>query len=225
MVATARLMSVIVLSAAAATACGAPDASTAQTGLDVSRLSEVAAELPEADYIVKTGRLTRYPEENTEIAEDFVLFGTPAEAEPQECVLQLKPVKVQPGASGMRVSGDPVRGDGGIRIVAYTDTVQTSELMNPACQRFRYSAPQLHVEGTVQQLTPPVIDDAGLVALKNQVDENALADYYYGALLEDPEGLESHVYVSVQARLDRDAEYEPLVPDLLVKAVAAVRGR
>jgi hypothetical protein len=71
-------------------------------------------------------------------------------------------------------------------------------------------------DGTAERLAAPNIDGAVTNGLKVIFGDGV--DYFYIAILD------GRTYVEVMARVAPDFQAEPLLPDLLTKAVAAISG-
>jgi hypothetical protein len=70
-------------------------------------------------------------------------------------------------------------------------------------------------------LVPPTIDHATTFAFRTQYTYDygvSGTRHFYSAILDD------NIYITVRGQLDSDAESEQALPELLVKAVTAVRG-
>ncbi len=66
------------------------------------------------------------------------------------------------------------------------------------------------------RLDAPVFDGATTYGLR--IDHGGVVEYFYTAILD------GRTYVQVTARMAPDFQAEPLLPDLLTKAVAAIRS-
>ena len=94
------------------------------------------------------------------------------------------------------------------------------------CDQFRFTVAGAIPDGTVQRLAAPSFDDAVSYAIRvdlnvtnPQATKAILVEYFYTAILE---GRTSSTYGRA---FHRHFDPEPVLPDLLVKAVKAIRGR
>lgn len=147
---------------------------------------------------------------------DTVSFGEPFTVDPPECRALLKPVEAGADADKAGI------GAGGPQPPALTVGVTTPVSVPvplPArnCDRMTFEVEGAVADGTVERLPAPTIDSAATYGLKVTHDDVAF-EYFYIAILDD------RTYVVVRARMAPDFQPEPLLPDLLTKAVTAIRN-
>jgi hypothetical protein len=146
--------------------------------------------------------------------------GKPYITVPSECSILLKPVNGEAGAdsSGFRADGQDSRG---ISVGADMPVTVPAAIPATGCDRMTYRVEddRRATTGTAERIAAPVVEGAATYALKITVDGFPDPEYFYAAILDD------RVFVDVQARLAPDYAAEPLLPDLLVKAVTAIRGQ
>jgi hypothetical protein len=93
------------------------------------------------------------------------------------------------------------------------------------CDRFTFVVKTAIPDGMVERLAAPSIDGASTYALKaivtvdNNPVEGQFVEYFYTAILD------GRTFVNLWARVPSDFTPEPALPDLLTKAVTALRGR
>ncbi|RAV07222.1 hypothetical protein DQP55_22485 [Mycolicibacterium sp. GF69] len=206
-------------------ACSQPgddNASTAtSTGaaqkVDLAALSQLEDDMPPG--------FVPYPSEVRELKPIYVAgvgsvvsSGKPFTVEPSECRTLLQPVEGRAGADtmGIRADGPERRA---ISVGADTPVSVPAEIPERGCDRLTYTVPDDNNprRGSAERIDAPDIDGAATFALKITTDGYADPEYFYAAIFDD-------VYVHVDARLAPDFAAQPLLPDLLVKAVSSVRG-
>jgi hypothetical protein len=150
-----------------------------------------------------------------------VSYGSPFTVDPAECRPLLKQVDVYEGADSIGIRNDGPHRGGGISLSAYDPVTVPATIPSTGCDRMTYAVNDAAVptSGTVERIAAPEIDGATTVALKVEVNGFPDDDYYYSAILED------RVFVNVQARVDPSFQAQPILPDMLVDAVAAIRGK
>lgn len=139
--------------------------------------------------------------------------------DPPQCEPVLQPVR-QSGGALTTALYTPGR-DGPYVVVgaSQSDHLSPVELSQTGCVHISYSAEGEH--GTVDRLVPPTIDRATTFAFRTQYTYDyglSGTSYFYSAILDE------NIYITVRGQLDSDAESERALPELLVNAVAAVRG-
>jgi hypothetical protein len=144
----------------------------------------------------------------------------PYTADPPQCSLLLKPVDGVAGSDSIGIRADEVE-KRSISVGAYVPVDVPAEIPATGCDRMTYKVPDDNypTTGTVERIVAPTIDGATTFGLKIAVDGFPDPEYFYAAILDN------RVYVNVNARLAPDFQAQPLLPDLLVKAVAAIRGQ
>jgi hypothetical protein len=193
---------------------------SAAPGYDVSRLDQLRDDFP-AGFVA-----VGLPSAPIEVSRQLLpavgtsaSYGQPFTVVPSQCRPLLKPVDGQVGADSMHERGDaPERRS--ISVGAVNPVAVVSEIPPTGCERFTYAVDddEHPMKGTVERLTPPTMDGATTIALRYDVEGFPDVEYSYVAILD------GRVYVDVQARLAPDFQAEPVLSQLLVKAVAAVAG-
>jgi hypothetical protein len=186
---------------------------------DLSKLSELTDDMPPGfnpyPFEVRKLEPVLVPGVGT-----VVSYGKPFTVEPPECRVLLKSVDAQAGAdtAGFRAGGQDKRS---ISVIADMPVNVPDEIPATGCDRMTYQVPDdgHPMTGTVERIAAPNIDAAITYGLKVTVDGFPDPEYFYAAILDN------HVYVNVNARLAPDFQAQPLLPDLLTKAVTAIRGQ
>jgi hypothetical protein len=186
---------------------------------DLSRLSELEDDMPPG-FIPNPSEVKKLQHVLVAGVGTVVSYGKPFTVEPPQCQVLLKPVDGQAGADmiGIRADGHEKRT---ITVGADMPITVRADIPETGCDRMTYQVPddRRPTTGTVERITAPTIDGATTLALKITVDGFPDPEYSYVAIVED------RLFVDVQARLAPDYAAEPLLPDLLVKAVSAIRGQ
>ncbi|MDT5107464.1 MAG: hypothetical protein QOI25_4977 [Mycobacterium sp.] len=196
-----------------------PTSADAAAGYDLARLSEVKDDFP-PDFTPSPFGAAKLDPAYVDLVGAVVSYGKPFTVDPQECRALLKPVDGQVGAV---TNGSLFDGPNKQSIAVNADAPVTvpAEIPGANCYRMTFDVQNhaVRTRGTAERITAPAIDGAVTEALKIQADGYPDVEYYYAAILDD------RLYVNVAARVDPSFAAQPLLPDLLVKAVAAVRGR
>ena len=148
-----------------------------------------------------------------------VSYGQPFIVEPAGCRPLLQQVRASAGALSQRTRGDEVD-KRAISIGAVTPVDVPDPIPASGCERMTYDVDQDEhpLRGTVERLQAPAIDGAVTISLRNVVESYPNVEYSYAAIVD------GELYVNIDARLAADFPTESVLGDLLVKAVAAVRG-
>lgn len=188
-------------------------------GYDLSRLAEVKDDFP-PDFTPSPFEVAKLDPAYVDQVGAVVSYGKPFTVDPQQCRALLKPVD---GRIGADTNGSRVDGPNNQSIAVNADAPVTVPAEIPAtnCDRMTFDVKNdaVRTRGTAERITAPIIDGAVTEALQIQIDGYPDVEYYYAAIVDN------RLYVSVAARLNPSFDAQPLLPDLLVKAVAAVRGR
>lgn len=149
-----------------------------------------------------------------------VSYGQPFIVEPAGCRPLLQQVRASAGAQSQRARGDEVD-KRTISIGAVAPVDVPDPIPSVGCDRMTYDVDEAEypLRGTVERLRTPAIDGAVTIALRNVVEGYPNVEYSYAAIVD------GGLYVDVDARLAPDFPAEAVLGDLLVKAVAAVRGQ
>jgi hypothetical protein len=149
-----------------------------------------------------------------------VSSGKPFTVDPPQCRALLKPVEGEAGADSMYIRGDNVD-EQSISVGAVSPVTVAAEIPSAGCERMTYKVDSdaVPTSGTAERISAPTVEGATTIALKVQVNGFPNVEYSYAAILDGRD------YVDVQARLAPEFQTGTLLPDLLVKAVDAVRHR
>ena len=144
-----------------------------------------------------------------------VSYGKSFSVDPPQCRALLKPVDGTVGANFIGLRGD---GPDEQTIYVGADDQVTVPARIPAtgCERITFDVDSALPDGTASRIAAPKIAGVTTAAFKVHYTP---PEYYYIAILDN------HTYVHVDARVSTTFPAQPFIPDLLVKAVAAIRGR
>jgi hypothetical protein len=189
--------------------------------LDLPRISEAITVLPPG-FDVK-GRQPAPQELIGQLVDNVstvVSYGKPFVVEPRQCRPLLKPVDAAKGADTIGFRGDRGK-DEQISVGAIEPVTVPQPIPATGCDRmtFQVDDDDYPTSGTVERISVPTIEDATVIGLKALVEGSPFVEYSYTAILD------GGGYVDVRTRLDASFQAEPVLPDLLTRAVAAVRGR
>jgi Domain of unknown function (DUF5642) len=219
--------SLIFLSTVVLSGCSEAGSTAAETSpttqavreYDLSRLSEIQGDFPPG-FVPRPAEVRELKPVWRDGVGSVVSSGKPFTVEPPQCKDLLKPVSGEANAQtiGIRADGADNRG---IAVGADLPVSVTDVIPSSGCDAMSYTVPddEQPRSGTAQRLTAPEIDGATTLALKVTTQGFSDPEYFYTAVVDD------RLYVDVHARLAPDFQPEPLLPDLLTKAVAAVRGQ
>lgn len=186
---------------------------------DLARLSELEDHMPPG-FVPFPSEVRKLQHVLVAGVGSVVSNGNPYNTIPSECSILLKPVNGRAGAdnAGFRADGQDSRG---ISVGADMPVDVPAAIPATGCDRMTYQVPDDNrsFSGTAERIAAPDIDGATTLALKVTMDGFPDPQYFYAAILDD------RVFIDVQARLAPDYAAQPLLPDLLVKAVTAIRGR
>ncbi|MDT5195588.1 MAG: hypothetical protein QOF88_7263 [Mycobacterium sp.] len=219
----ALLVTAVVLSGCSSSTTGpakTPTSSVEESaGYDLSRLAEVKDDFP-PDFTPSPFEVAKLDPAYVDQVGAVVSYGKPFTVDPQQCRALLKPVDGRIGAdtNGSRVDGPNKQS---IAVNADAPVTVPAEIPATNCDRMTFDVKNdaVRTRGTAERITAPIIDGAVTEALQIQIDGYPDVEYYYAAIVDN------RLYVNVAARLNPSFDAQPLLPDLLVKAVAAVRGR
>lgn len=192
----------------------------ARAGVELSRLVQIEGDFP-AGYPATPNPIPGVGKPDAMQAErigDFVSFGRSLTADPESCRALLKPVEAKAGTHSASVSSVTGVQDPFIDVTATDPVSVPATIPDAGCERFTFDVGGALPDGPVEQLAVPRFDDATTYALKVAYP-GPLVEYFYAAILN------GHAFISIWARVPTDFEPEPALPDLLTKAVAAIRGQ
>lgn len=147
---------------------------------------------------------------------DTVNYGDEFTVDPAQCRPLLKPVEAQAGAARAGIgAGGPQQP---VLTVSAVDPVAVPvPIPGSGCDRVNFTVEGAIPDGTAVRVAGPVIDNATTYGL--QIDRVDAVEYFYTAILN------GRTYVRVTARVAPDFPGQPLLPDLLTEAVAAIRSQ
>jgi hypothetical protein len=181
---------------------------------DLARLAALEHDFPPG-FSVHAGDVQQAQSQVVDQVGTTVSYGKSFRVDPPQCRALLKPVDGTVGANFLGLRGD---GPDEQTIYVGADDQVTVPARIPAtgCDRMTFDVDSALPDGTASRIAAPKIAGVTTVAFKVQYTP---PEYYYIAILDD------HVYVHVDARVAPSFHAQPFLPDLLVKAVAAIRGR
>jgi hypothetical protein len=210
-----QMAALLALTVTVALAGCSPAPSTSSPGhADLARLVALEHDFPPG-FSVHAGEVQQAHAQVVDQVGTTVSYGKSFAVDPPQCRALLKPVDGTVGANFLGLRGD---GPDEQTIYVGADDQVTVPAKIPAtgCDRITFDVDSALPNGTASRIAAPKIAGATTVAFKVQY---APPEYYYIAILND------HVYVHVDARVSPGFHAQPFLPDLLVKAVAAIRGR
>lgn len=181
--------------------------------IDLARLSQLADDFPPGLKPEPLPGPSKVGAQYEDQVGDTVSYGKPLSVEPPECRALLKPVTARPGAETMGIgAGGPQ--PPALVVGADAPVEVPTPLPSKGCDRMTFVAEGALPDGSVERLPAPDIEDAIAYGLKVIYDTGV--EYFYIAILD------GSTYVVVRARMTPDFQPEPLLPDLLKKAVTAI---
>jgi hypothetical protein len=194
-----------------------PSSKAPQLKNDINRLANVKDAFPQG---IKPNAIPAQHVGDIDAAKAGRVVGaTLTEVDPSQCEPVLQPVRESGGAIFTALDTPGREGPQVIMAASQSPRLSPVELPQAGCEHISYSTE--HEHGTVDRLLPPAIDGATTFAFKIQyTDDYGLSGtrYYYSAILDD------NIYIDIRGHLDPISATESTFSDLLVKAVAAVRG-
>jgi hypothetical protein len=192
----------------------------ASSDVDVARLAAIAGDFP-TDFTPEPPFTPgKVAQEHAHLVGDTVSYGRPFTVDPPHCRALFKPVDAQGGADRLGVGAEGP-GKQLLNVSVYSPVSVSAALPATGCERMSF-----HVEddavltnGTAERLAAPNIDGAATTAVRVRTDLFEYIEYFYVAILD------GRTFVQVQARVHPDFQAEPLLPDLLTKAVTDLRGQ
>jgi hypothetical protein len=184
---------------------------------DVARIAELKNDFPRGFVAVPTQPVNVQPQWVDSVG-TVVSSGKRFTVDPPQCRALLKPVDGEIGADSMHIRGDGAD-EQSISVGAVTSVTVAAEIPSAGCDRMTYKVESdaVPTSGTVERIPAPTVAGATTIALKVEVDGFPNTEYSYAAILD------GRNYVDVQARLAPGFHAGTLLPDVLVKAVNAVR--
>jgi Domain of unknown function (DUF5642) len=204
-----------------ATTDSAPTASSSAIALpdvDLSRLADLRDDFPAGFNAAPPSEPGKESAEYAYLVGDTVSYGRPFTVNPPQCRALLKPVDGLPGADRMGVGAEGPEKQ--VITVSLNNPVTVpAGLPSAGCDRmsFHVQDDAVRTDGTAERLAAPNIHGAATSAIKITVDGAPYVEYFYVAILD------SRAYTEVRARVNPNFQAQPLLPDLLSKAVAAIR--
>jgi hypothetical protein len=208
------------------TATAPPPSSAAVTRkVDLLRLAEIKDAFPPGYAANPLYGPQKLDAREAESAGDFVSYGEPLTVEPDPCRVLLNPIRANAGAETASVTTATEPQDPFIAVSVYDPVSVPAAIPGSGCDRFTFVVKTAIPDGMVERLAAPSIDGASTYALKaivtvdNNPVEGQFVEYFYTAILD------GRTFVNLWARVPSDFTPEPALPDLLTKAVTALRGR
>jgi hypothetical protein len=186
---------------------------------DLARLSELSDDFP-PDFVPLNPEVQKVHPVYVAGVGAAVSGGKPFTTDPQQCSILLKPVNGVAGSDSIGIRADAF-GDRSISVGAYVPVAVSGDIPATGCDHMTYEvrdAERIRT-GTAERIAAPAIDGATTVAVKITTDNYPDPVYFYAAVFDD------RAYVNVSAQVARDFQAQPVLPDLLVKAVNAIRGQ
>lgn len=185
--------------------------------IDIERLAEIRGDFPPDFPPGPPREPTKEAPAYAHLVGDAVSFGKPFTVDPPQCRALLDPVDGQAGADRMLV-GAQGPAEQVISVIVSNPVTVPAGLPSTGCDRMSF-----HVEndvnyGTAARLAAPNIDGAVTSAIKVIPEKSEFVGYNYIAILD------GRVFIEVVARVHPNFQAEPLLPILLSKGVAAIRG-
>jgi Domain of unknown function (DUF5642) len=209
------MVGLLALTVTVALAGCSPSGSTAASGhADLARLVALEHDFPPG-FSVHAGEVKQARAQAVDQVGTTVSYGKSFSVDPPQCRALLKPVDGTVGGNFLGLRGD---GPDEQTIYVGADDQVTVPARIPAkgCDRMTFDVDSALPSGTANRIAAPKIAGVTTVAFTVQYTP---PEYYYIAILDN------HVYVHVDARVSPSFHAQPFLPDLLVKAVAAIRGR
>lgn len=203
--------------AAQSSAAQAPAAVANPVTYDISRVGAVANDFPQGFTAQAHSAKTLG---QADIDGSAVAAFTDAQVDPPQCRSVVIPPYVDPTV-GTEAAGVIGQGDqGNMYVVALRSPNPIAVTPEPAgCEQISLAGSP-EATGTVQRLAAPAIDGVTTTGVKLSVADPAEdPDYLYTAALDD------RTSVVVMGSADTQLDPQALMSDLLVKAVAAIRGQ
>lgn len=186
-----------------------------QGAIDLARLAELNDDFPPGLKPEPTSGPSKVRAEYAHQVGDKVSYGKPFSVDPPECRALFNPVDAREGADRMGIgAGGPQ--PPALVVSAVNPVAVPVPLPSTGCDRMTFEVEGAIPDGTAERLTAPDIDGAVTDGLKIIYDGGV--EYFYTAVLD------GRTYVEVMARMAPDFQAEPTLPDLLSKAVSAIRG-
>jgi hypothetical protein len=192
----------------------------ASSDVDVARLAAIAGDFP-TDFTPRPPFTPRkVVQEHADLVGDIVSSGRPFTVDPPNCRALFKPVEAQAGADRLGVGAEGP-GKQLLNVSVYSPISVPAALPATGCERmsFQVEDDAVLTNGAAERLAAPNIDGAATTAVRVRTDFFEYVEYFFVAILDD------RTFVQVLARLHPDFHAEPLLPDLLTKAVSALRGQ
>ncbi len=193
--------------------------------VDLQKLDGIKADFPPGYPVNGLSGVSTNDAQRAAGVGDFVSYGKSLSVEPQACRVLLNPVTGEANADWIAVTSSQGAEGPFIAVEVDDPVAESAAVPVTGCDQFRFTVAGAIPDGTVQRLAAPSFDDAVSYAIR--VDLNAtnpratkpiLVEYFYTAILD------GRTLVNVWARVPTDFAAEPVLPDLLAKAVHAIRG-
>lgn len=196
-----------------------PSPGPAPADLDIARLAELAVDFPPDFPVAGTPAPATVEARWAHLVGIVVGSGKQVVVDPPQCGALFHPVTVQGGADRIGVGAEGPDGQL-LSVGAYTPVSVPEAIPSGGCERMSFNVDDDAVltQGSADRLAAPSIDGAATTAMRVNVDFWEFVEYYYVAILG------GRTFVQVVARVHPEFAAEPLVSNLLVEGVAAIRG-
>jgi hypothetical protein len=195
-----------------------PPSAAAERNVDLTRLAAIGDAFPPGYPAGPLyGPRTRDAQASRAVG-DHISYDEAFTVEPDSCRTLLDPVKATEGAETAAVSSETGPTDPFISVSVDDPVVVPTAIPDSGCDRFSFAVEGAIPDGTVERLRPPSIDGATTYAMKIMFTAPEV-EYVYNAILD------GRTFVTLWARVPSDFSPEPVLPDLLTKAVTSLRGQ
>lgn len=196
-----------------------PPRDPAPVEVNIAGLADMAADFPPEFPVVGTPAPGKVEARWANLVGLVVGSGKRVSVDPPQCKALFAPVNAQGDADRMGVGAEGPDKQL-LNISVYTPVTVPVAIPSAGCERmsFHVDDDAVLTQGTADRLAAPSIEGASTTAMRIQVEFWEFVEYHYVAILD------GRTFVQVVARVHPGFSAEPLLPDLLVKGVAAIRG-
>jgi hypothetical protein len=206
-------------------ASSATPSAAATRKVDLQKLNGIKADFPPGFPVNGLSGVSTNDAQRAAGVGDFVSYGKSLSVEPAACRVLLNPVEARANADWIAVTSSQSAEGPFVAVEVDDPVVESAVVPVTGCDQFRFTVAGALPDGTAQRLAAPSFEDAISYAVKVDYDvtnpratKPILVEYFYTAILD------GRTLVNVWARVPTDFAAEPALPDLLTKAVHAIRG-